>query len=195
MMTGMQGGKRGRNGCLPHPLYCPVTSNVKWTTQDFHGMGLAQREGRPEVPVQTLTFRVRGWQLSPTWPMGVQILMLLTQILTAQHMPPPHCESLSQAWNEINQQISIEGGKGSGSGILKLAGKIPFKYPKAQPVKYLQHTHEDTNSILRTHQRSQTWWLALAIPALGRGNRLILGVWSSQIGGILSHVRSYVSKK
>lgn len=39
---------------------------------------------------QNGTFRVRGWQLSPTWPIGVQILMLLTQILTAQHMPPPH---------------------------------------------------------------------------------------------------------
>lgn len=86
----------------------------KWTSQAFCHTGLAQQEGTPGVPVQTLTFRVRGWQLSPTWPIGVQILMLLTQILTAQHMPPPHWESLSQAWKEKNQQINIDSGKGSG---------------------------------------------------------------------------------
>lgn len=185
MVIGMQGGKREK--WVPPPLYCPVTSNFKWTTQHFHHIGLAQQEGLPEVPVQTLTFRVRGWQLSPTWPMGVQILMLLTQILTAQHMPPPHCESLSQAWNEINQQINIESRKGSGLGILILAGKIPFKCPNAQPVMYLQHMHEDMSSILRTHQKSQTWCLVCPCnPSSGKMEQadpwgLVVNL-SSQIG-------------
>lgn len=177
-------GTKERDGCLPP--YCPLISNFKWITQAFHCIGFAQQEGIPEIPVQILTFRVKGWQLSPTWPMGVQILMLLTQILTAQHMPPPHCESLSQAWNKTNRQINIDSGKGSGWGTLKLTGKILFKYPNAQPVKYLPHKHEDTSSILRTHKKSQTWWLVLAIPALGRWRQAspwhLVAKQSSQIG-------------
>lgn len=151
-VTGMEGERREKQCSPPLSPVCPLTSNVKRTTQVFHHIGLAQQAGIPEVPAQTLTFRVRGWQLSPTWPMGVQIRMLFTQILTAQHMPPPHWESLSQAWNEINQQINIDSGKGSGWATLNLAGKVLFNYPNAQPVKYLPPKPEDTSSILRAHR-------------------------------------------
>lgn len=71
-------------------------------TRAVAGVGAPRR--RTSVNVRYApTLRVSGWQLSPTLPIGVQMRMLFTQMLTAQHMPQPHWGSLSQAWKETNR--------------------------------------------------------------------------------------------
>ena len=109
------GRREGRTGGFP--LLSSLTSNFKHITLGFMSHRLCSKLGYCNIrellwmQIYILTLRVSGWQLSPTLPIGVQILMLLTQILTAQHMPPPHWESLSQAWNEINKQRNTDSRK------------------------------------------------------------------------------------
>lgn len=69
----------------------------------YNHRGYDRLQLQPRIPA-LLTRWLRGWHSSPTLPIGVHIRRLRIHRLTAQHIPPPHCWSLSQAcssrkWN------------------------------------------------------------------------------------------------
>lgn len=73
------------------------------TTHNLHAVWLPDicicpcpARGSPQ-PRDVLTRWLKGWHSSPKFPIGVHIRRLRIHRLTAQHIPPPHCWSLSQA--------------------------------------------------------------------------------------------------
>ena len=55
-----------------------------------------------------LTEWLIGWQSSPSCPMGVHIRRLRIHKLTAQHSPPPHWESFSQAYTHTHTHTQTQ---------------------------------------------------------------------------------------
>lgn len=64
-------------------------------------------------PSEVLTLWLKGWHSSPRFPIGVHILRLRIQRLTAQHIPLPHCWSRSQAWSSTQHRANLMDNKGS----------------------------------------------------------------------------------
>lgn len=88
---------------LIYPITCVITTMIslygeKSMACDASQMRLENREVRGQTAVGDFTLWLIGWHSCPSCPMGVHIRRLRIHRLTAQHIPPPHWESLSQAY-------------------------------------------------------------------------------------------------
>lgn len=75
------------------------TNAVNKCWQESLTLCVRQREWCRKISVITFlpTLWLKGWHSSPSTPLGTHILRPLSQRLTAQQRPNPHCTSLSQA--------------------------------------------------------------------------------------------------
>lgn len=87
----------------------------------------------------TPTLWLKGWHSSPSSPLGAHILRPLSQRLTAQQRPKPHCTSLSQAC-----RIDAEGGGDEKEGWKRRLLLMPANYFYFVSMLILTFSHADT---------------------------------------------------